>query len=249
MSFCVLGMSEEFKEDGVAVNALWPRTAIATDAIDLIGSVEMRKQSRTVEIMADAAYQILIKNSRTFTGNFVIDEHLLRQECGITNFDKYAVDPTQPLMLDFFLDEEENQKSETLVGTINKQKQSESTTSTSTTATQAASGDELEASMNKIRQLISPELIQKVNGVYLFKISDKNSEWYLDLKNGQGGLTKKFDGKVNCTMTMNSDVFVKMSNGSMKPTSAFMTGKLKIKGDMGLAMKLEKLMSNLKSKL
>jgi len=75
MSFCVLGMSEEFREEGVAVNALWPRTAIATDAIDLIASSEMRKQSRTTDIMADAAYQILIKPSRSFTGNFVIDEH------------------------------------------------------------------------------------------------------------------------------------------------------------------------------
>lgn len=93
MSFSVLGMSEEFKEDGIAVNALWPRTAIATDAIDFIGSTEMRKQSRTTDIMADAAYQILIKESKTFTGNFVIDEAILRKELGITNFDKYAVAP------------------------------------------------------------------------------------------------------------------------------------------------------------
>ena len=93
MSFCVLGMSEEFKDEGIAVNALWPRTAIATDAIDFIGSVEMRKQSRTVDIMSDAAYQILIKNSRTFTGKFVIDEKILRDELKITNFDKYAVAP------------------------------------------------------------------------------------------------------------------------------------------------------------
>lgn len=93
MSFCVLGMSEELKEDGIAVNALWPRTAIATDAIDFIGSPEMRKQSRTVDIMADAAYLILTKDSRTFTGKFVIDEDILRREAGVTNFDKYAVEP------------------------------------------------------------------------------------------------------------------------------------------------------------
>ena len=93
MSFCVLGMSEEFKEDGIAVNALWPRTAISTDAIDLIAGTEMRKQSRTVEIMADAAYLILTKPSRSFTGNFVIDEDILRKEGNVTNFDKYAVVP------------------------------------------------------------------------------------------------------------------------------------------------------------
>lgn len=93
MSFCVLGMSEEFREEGIAVNALWPRTAISTDAIDLIASTEMRNQSRKVDIMADAAYQILIKESRSFTGNFVIDEAILRKELNITNFDKYAVVP------------------------------------------------------------------------------------------------------------------------------------------------------------
>lgn len=86
-------MSEEFKEDGIAVNALWPRTAISTDAIDLIAGEAMRNQSRTVDIMADAAYLILTKNSRTFTGNFVVDETLLRNELKVTNFDKYAVVP------------------------------------------------------------------------------------------------------------------------------------------------------------
>lgn len=106
MSFCVLGMSEELREDGIAVNALWPRTAIATDAIDFIGSVEMRKQSRNVEIMADAAYLILIKESRKFTGNFVIDENILRNEGGVTNFDKYAIEPGTPLLLDFFLEDD-----------------------------------------------------------------------------------------------------------------------------------------------
>lgn len=75
------------------MNALWPRTAISTDAIDLIGSTELRKQSRTVDIMADAAYLILTKDSKTFTGNFVIDEYILRKEQGITNFDKYSVVP------------------------------------------------------------------------------------------------------------------------------------------------------------
>lgn len=107
MSFCVLGMSEELKEDGIAVNALWPRTAIATDAIDFIGSVEMRKQSRTVDIMADAAYLILTKDSRKFTGNFVIDETILRQDGGVKDFEKYAVEPGTPLLLDFFLEDEQ----------------------------------------------------------------------------------------------------------------------------------------------
>lgn len=109
MSFCVLGMSEEFRDDGIAVNALWPRTAIATDAIDFIGSVDMRKQSRTVDIMADAAYLILTKESTKFTGKFVIDESILREEAGVKDFDKYAVEPGTPLLLDFFLEEDQDQ--------------------------------------------------------------------------------------------------------------------------------------------
>lgn len=251
MSFCVLGMSEEFKEDGIAVNALWPRTAIATDAIDFIGSVEMRKQSRTVDIMADAAYQILTKDSRTFTGKFVIDEHILRDECGVTNFDKYAVAPGNPLLLDFFLDEEENAQSATLVGQI-KSSTPSSKPAAAEQATSAGSGTaNVASSMDKIRAMISPDLIQKMKGVYLFKIPDANpTDWYLDLKNGDGCLTSgQYEGKVNCTMTMNAEVFEKLVKGDLKPTAAFMTGKLKIKGDMGLAMKLEKLMGSLKSKL
>ena len=111
MSFCVLGMSKEFKEDGVAVNALWPRTAISTDAIDLIASKEMRNQSRTVEIMADAAYAILIKPSRSFTGQFVIDDEILRKEYGLTNFDKYAVAPGEKNNYIYFVNWKSTRKS------------------------------------------------------------------------------------------------------------------------------------------
>ncbi len=103
MSMCVLGMAEEFREQGVAVNALWPRTVIATAAINMIGGQEMMEASRTPEIMADAAHAILTRESRSCTGNFFIDEDLLR-EAGVTDFAKYLVKPgTEPLP-DFFLD-------------------------------------------------------------------------------------------------------------------------------------------------
>ena len=237
MSFCVLGMSEELKEDGIAVNALWPRTAIATDAIDFIGSAEMRKQSRTTEIMADAAYQIFIKEAKSFSGKFLIDEDLLKSDLGLTNFDQYAVEPGNPLLMDFFLDDIEGQESLPMGG---KNEQ-----------TSSQAGSDVTESMNALKRLLSPELVEKINGVYAFKISDaKTTDWYLDLKNGSGKIDSGiFNGQVNCTMTMNSDIFNKMISGNMKPTMAFMSGKLKIKGDMGLAMKLEKLMSSLKSKL
>jgi citronellol/citronellal dehydrogenase len=103
MSMCVLGMAEEFKADGIAFNALWPRTGIATAAIRfaLAGDEGMR-QCRTVEIMADAAHAIFVKPSREFSGNFLIDDSFLYAE-GVRDFEKYRVDPTRPLMPDFFV--------------------------------------------------------------------------------------------------------------------------------------------------
>ncbi|MBX5480255.1 MAG: NAD(P)-dependent oxidoreductase [Myxococcaceae bacterium] len=104
MSMCVLGMAEEFRDEGVAVNALWPRTAIATAAVmNLLGGDEMMRASRKPEIMADAAHAILVRDSRTCTGNFFIDEDVLRQE-GVTDFDQYAVTPGAELVPDFFVD-------------------------------------------------------------------------------------------------------------------------------------------------
>ena len=104
MSMCVLGMSEEFKEKGIAVNALWPRTAIATAAVqNLLGGDEMIKHSRKPEIVADAAYEILIKDSKTFTGQFCIDDEILEQ-AGMSDLSEYSVEPGADLVPDFFLD-------------------------------------------------------------------------------------------------------------------------------------------------
>jgi len=103
MSLCVLGMAEEFREQGIAVNALWPQTAIATAAIrNLLGGDEAIQRCRKPEIMADAAHTVLTKNSRECTGNFFIDENVLADE-GITNFDQYAVTPGSSLLPDFFV--------------------------------------------------------------------------------------------------------------------------------------------------
>ncbi|MHA2289958.1 MAG: SDR family oxidoreductase [Promethearchaeota archaeon] len=103
MSMCVLGMAEEFKKDGIAVNALWPRTAIATAAVEnLLGGKTAIKHSRKPEIVADAAYIILTKPSREATGNFFIDDEVLIED-GITDLGKYSVVPNARLMPDFFL--------------------------------------------------------------------------------------------------------------------------------------------------
>jgi len=104
MSMCVLGMAEEFREEGVAVNALWPRTAIWTAAMRMLGGDPAAKGCRTVDIMADAAYWILTQPSRSVTGQFLIDEEVLRAT-GIKNFEKYACFPGHPLVVDFFLED------------------------------------------------------------------------------------------------------------------------------------------------
>jgi citronellol/citronellal dehydrogenase len=103
MSMCVVGMAEELKDRGIAVNALWPRTVIATAALNLLGGGETAKHGRTPEIVADAAIAILRRDARSCTGNFFIDEDVLRAE-GVTDFGKYAVRPGEPLMRDLFLD-------------------------------------------------------------------------------------------------------------------------------------------------
>jgi citronellol/citronellal dehydrogenase len=103
MSMCVLGMAEEFRADGIAVNALWPRTVIATAALAMIpGARGQLDHTRTPEIMADAAHAVLGRDARANTGNFYLDEDVLR-EAGVTDFDRYAVKPGLPLIDDLFL--------------------------------------------------------------------------------------------------------------------------------------------------
>ena len=106
MSMCVLGFAGEFKRHGIAVNALWPRTTIATAAVgNLLGGDAMMRASRTPEILADAAHMILNKDSREFSGNFLIDDTFMAAE-GITDFDQYRVDGSVALMPDFFVPDE-----------------------------------------------------------------------------------------------------------------------------------------------
>ncbi len=103
MSMCVLGMSEEFKRDKIAVNALWPRTAIDTAALQMIPGVDVNA-CRKPEILSDSAYIILNRPATECTGNFFVDDEVLASE-GITDLDKYAVVPgTKDFLLDFFLD-------------------------------------------------------------------------------------------------------------------------------------------------
>lgn len=103
MSMCVLGMAAEFADRGVAVNALWPKTAIATSALRMAGDdgVDL-KHCRKPEIMADAAYEILCNNTSRISGRFLLDEEVM-VNAGITDLNRYAVEPGQPLLRDFFV--------------------------------------------------------------------------------------------------------------------------------------------------
>ncbi len=103
MSLVVLGLAGELRQQGIAVNALWPRTTIATAAVNnLLGGDALMRASRTPDILADAAYRIFLKEARAFTGRFLIDDTFLAGE-GVTDFEPYRLDPTQDLHVDFFV--------------------------------------------------------------------------------------------------------------------------------------------------
>ncbi|PNF19412.1 Hydroxysteroid dehydrogenase-like protein 2 [Cryptotermes secundus] len=235
MSMCVLGMAEEFRNDGIAVNALWPRTAIHTAAIEMLSGREAARVSRKPEIIADAAYAIFCRDSKTFTGNFTVDDEILREE-GVTDLDQYAVDPSnkENIMLDFFLE----QSPDTIK--LTQQKSGSS-----------VGGGQIASLFEKIEANISPELVSKTNAVFHFVVKGSESgDWYIDLKTGKGSAGQgKPPSAADATLSMDSKDFFDLFSGKLKPAGAFMTGKLKISGNLQKAMKLEKLMGMLKSKL
>lgn len=244
MSMCVLGMAEEFRGQ-ISVNALWPRTAIQTAAMDMLGGEGVGKQCRTADIMADAAYAILSKPT-DFTGHFLIDEDLLRHE-GVKDFDKYAVQPGHPLLPDFFLDE----APEALAQKMEEHGATPAFKLALSQATPTSSGP-IESTFNAIRSIINEDMVKSTQGLYRFDLTGEHSGvWFLDLKSGAGSAGEgEPTGKADVVMTMDSADFSKMFSGKLKPTTAFMSGKLRIKGDMTMAIKLEKVMSRMnKAKL
>jgi citronellol/citronellal dehydrogenase len=103
MSLVVLGLAGELRPKGIAVNALWPRTTIATAAVkNLLGGDTLMRRSRSTDILADAAYRIFLKPARSFSGNFLIDDTFLAGE-GVTDFERYRIDASEPLAEDFFV--------------------------------------------------------------------------------------------------------------------------------------------------
>ncbi|KRY46791.1 Hydroxysteroid dehydrogenase-like protein 2, partial [Trichinella britovi] len=240
MSMCVLGMSEELKPLNIAVNALWPRTAIWTAAMKMLGSGdEIAKRCRKVDIVADAAHAILTRDSRNFTGNFCIDEQVLR-ETGVTDFNHYSMVPGNELLFDLFLDEAANNVG---IDQINNPQ------SSSTSASTDESTDRVSEIFTHFRKHITSELIDKTKGTYVFNIAGAQPPvWHIDLKSGKGscGPGEPANGtNVDVWFNMSSGAFVSMFTGQLKPTVAFMSGKMKVKGNMGLAFKLEKVMNQI----
>ncbi|CAG4975416.1 unnamed protein product [Colias eurytheme] len=249
MSMCVLGMSEEFKPYNIGVNALWPRTAIATAAIEMLTGDT--STSRKPDIVSDAAYAMLCKDPRTYTGNFAIDEDVVRA-AGVTDLKPYACDPANAdrLLLDGFLDDEESRLHHSTTVSSATQRRGYHTTAAQFKQAEQ-SGGQIPALFDAISKTISAELVQKTQAVYQFNVKGKEEGiWHLDLKNGDGACgAGEPKAAPDATLTMDGNHFAEMFAGKLKPTTAFMMGKLKIKGDLQKAMKLEKMMKSLKNKM
>jgi len=236
MSMCVLGMSAELEDSGIAVNALWPKTAIITAAMEMLGGDSVASQCRKPEIMADAAYAILTKSSG-FTGNFAIDDKILMEE-GVSNFDQYAVAPGTPLILDFFLEDiDDNVVYDQL------KENAAAATSADTPSSKVAN------IFKGVESAITDQIVSETQAVFKFVVGGECDEtWLVDLKSN--GTVVKGDGESDVTMKMNDADFVDLFQGKLNSTAAFMQGKLQIEGNMMKAMQLEKLMGAMqKSKL
>lgn len=243
MSMCVLGMAEEFKPHKIGVNALWPRTAITTAATEMLLGDEHSQYSRKPEIMADAAYGILSQNPETNTGNFYIDDEILNK-FGVTDMVQYCVNPKNKdnLVLDFFVPGAEKVLNENKYSTTRKDdKKSEG----------GAPAGKVAGLFKKIESSISPKLSEKVNALYEFQVTGSEAGvWFIDLRTGNAAAgSGNPPAKADCVLTMDGDKFFDMFSGKLKATTAYMTGKLKISGNLQKAMKLEKLMGSLKAKL
>lgn len=250
MSMCVLGMAHELREAGIGVNALWPRTAIETAAMDLLSGGGGNSAYRKVDIMADAAYEIFTRDPKKCTGNFFIDDEVLKA-AGVKDLGQYRCDPATPesqLMPDFFLDfTAEQMAAFEATGLENPYKP----VAVGGAAAGQTQGGSIPALFTKIERLLSAELVQKVGASYQFNVKGEEAgTWYLDLKSGTGKTGKgEPSAPADATLTMDSKHFLAMFEGKLKAANAFMTGKLKISGDLQKAMKLEKLMGSLKAKL
>jgi len=242
MSLTVFGMSAEFKSAGIAVNALWPRTTIWTAAMEMLGGQDASKSSRKADIMSDAAYAIFLKNSREFTGNFCVDEETLRNE-GISDFDQYAVAPGNKLTADFFLPE----KYLTGLDSLYSVTEASGNAAASATASSSTGGESGAAKVfAAVEQKVTDDIKQEINAKLSFVISGDN--WVVDARTAHPlSVTRGEATDVDVTFITDDATFTQMANGEIKAANAFMSGKLKIKGNLSVAMKAEKIFKKIKA--
>jgi len=249
MSMCTLGMAGEYRDDGIAFNALWPRTGIWTAALKMLGGGldEAAKGCRTEEIMSDAAHLMLIQDAKEYSGNFEIDEDVLRNLGGVTDFEKYECYPGEPLMPDFFIDNYEERYGK-VEGNDRLGNREEAKAGNNATPTNINSVDDVVAQMNSFLSTSGTKYVEKINCMYQFTMKTSKEKYFLDLKNGSGSAGKITDPdnfESDVQFAMKDKVFIQMYKAEINSTSAFMTGKIRIKGDMKKALALEKMMKKM----
>lgn len=240
MTLSAYGMASELK-GSIGVNALWPKTAIWTAAMNMLAGEDSRKGSRKPSIVADATYAIACRD-KSVTGNFFIDEEVLKEE-GVKDFEQYAVVPGNPLLPDFFLPDQvlKDFDANALSGFAEQ-------ISVGGGSSKKSEDGPIAAVFASASNVMTDEMKDDINATLHFVISDKN--WTLISKRGEAFQVKnEKPEKADVILTTDDATFLKMAKGETKPTSAFMGGKLKVKGSMGLALKVEKLFGKLKAKL
>jgi putative sterol carrier protein len=235
-------MSAELATYGIAVNTLWPRTAIWTAAMDMLSAGSGADMCRKEDIMSDAAYAIVSRDARKFTGQFCVDEEVLTEE-GIKDFEQYAVKPGNPLMADFFLPAKYTQGLFSMFG--KPLKRSFSTSCRSYSSDSSSSDLSPEKLFEKVSQKFNDDLKNEINSVMSFVIS--GNHWTIDAHSSRPfKITATEAEKPDVTFIMDEEVFIKMAKGEVKAANAFMSGKLKVKGNLGIAMKAEKIFKQIR---
>lgn len=231
-------MAAELKGDAIAVNTLWPRTAVWTAAMDMLSAGSGQEMCRKEEVMSDAAYAILTKDPRNFTGNFCIDEQVLRDE-GVTDFDQYAVKKGQQLLADFFVPKKY------LEGLMRMPSRMYSTSARRMFSTSSEAGDAAAKIFENMSAKVNEELKNEINAVMSFQISGSN--WLVDAHSSRPFKISKGEAeKPDVTFITDEETFVKMAKGEVKAANAFMSGKLKVKGNLSIAMKAEKIFGKIR---
>jgi hypothetical protein len=263
MSMCALGMAAELRGAGIAVNALWPRTAIWTAAMEMLagGGVgtggsqtdAVRLKCRKPEILADAAHAILTQPAAQCTGNFFIDDDVLSKLAGVSAQQieqRYAYAPGAQYLPDFFLGDT------TAAGLLEKSSSPGAGGASAAGAkTGGAGGGKVEALWERVRGSVSDDMVPSTNALFLFDLSGPEAgKWCLDLKTSASGVQRVLRQlpqgykAADAVFRLDSNDFIKLFSGQASGAALFMSGKMKVSGDISLAMKLQKLFGQLQKK-